>query len=212
MRFDIITIFPRILDSYIGESLLKKAREKGILFIHTHNLRDYTDDKHRKVDDSPYGGGPGMVLQVEPIAKAVESIKNQASDVRKRRVILFSLRGAAFDQAAAHRLAKYDQLIFICGRYEGVDERVAQYVADEEISIGNYVLSGGELPAAIVIESVARLLPGFLGKRESLEEDKGTYPVYSKPEIAVIGGKKRKVPKVLLSGDHKKIDEWRAGH
>jgi tRNA (guanine37-N1)-methyltransferase len=207
-RFDIITIFPRILDSYFNESLLKKAQDNGFLKIETHNLRDFTDDKHKKVDDSPYGGGPGMVLKAEPIAKAVEAVR--LKQAKRSRVILFSLRGKKFDQKAAHRLAKYDQLIFICGRYEGVDERVAKFVADEELSIGDYILSGGELPAAIVVESVSRLAPGVLGKLESLEELKGTYPVYTKPETVKIKSKNRKVPKVLLSGDHKKIDEWRA--
>ena len=208
MKFDIITIFPQILDSYFGESLLKKAQDKGLISIKTHNLRDFTDDKHRKVDDSPYGGGPGMVLKFEPIMKAVQKLKVQSLK-SKVRTILFSLRGKKFDQKEAHRLAKYDQLIFICGRYEGVDERGAQYVADEEISLGDFVLSGGELPATIVIEAVSRLIPGVLGKIESLEEKKGSYPVYTKPEIVKLSGKNRKVPPVLLSGDHKKIDEWR---
>lgn len=210
MRFDIITIFPKILDSYFNESLIKKAREKRLIEIFTHNLRDYTDDKHRKVDDSPYGGGVGMVLKAEPIAKAVEKVKGG----KKVRVILFSLRGKKFDQKEAHRLSKYSQLIFICGRYEGVDERVAQYIVDEEISVGDFVLSGGELPAAIVIESVARLIPGMIGKRESLEEIKGTYPVYTKPEairLKVKGQRLKviRVPKVLLSGNHKEIEKWR---
>ena len=207
-QFDIITIFPKILDSYFSESLLKKAQDKGLIKIQIHNLRDFTSDKHHKVDDSPYGGGPGMVLKVEPIAKAVEIAKRQASGVRKKRVILFSLRGKKFDQKEAHRLAKYGQLIFICGRYEGVDERVAKYVADEELSIGDYVLSGGELPAVIVIEAVSRLIPGMLGKSDSLEEHKGTYPVYTKPEsirskVKGQGPKVLRVPKVLLSGDLK---------
>lgn len=224
MRFDIITIFPHILDSYFSESLLKKAQEKGLIKIELHNLRDFTNDRHRKVDDSPYGGGPGMVLKAEPIEKAVEYVRNvgnvqmkqakrsnkQGNRTSRTRTILFSLRGKKFDQKEAHRLAKYNHLIFICGRYEGVDERVAQYIADEEISIGDFVLSGGELPAAVVIEAISRLVPGMLGKSESLEELKGTYPVYTKPESAKIGGKNRKVPTVLLSGDHKKIEEWRS--
>lgn len=215
-RFDIITIFPEILDSYFQESLLKKAQEKGLIKIQTHNLRDYTSDKHRKVDDTPYGGGPGMVLKFEPINHTVQILKRKAkSEKGKVRTILFSLRGKKFDQKEAHRLAKYEQLIFICGRYEGVDERVAKYIADEELSIGDFVLSGGELPAAIVIESVARLIPGMLGKMESLEEKKGSYPVYTKPEaikLKVKSGKSKviKVPKVLLSGNHKKINEWRS--
>ncbi|HEY4500133.1 MAG TPA: tRNA (guanosine(37)-N1)-methyltransferase TrmD [Candidatus Paceibacterota bacterium] len=208
-RFDVITIFPNILDSYFQESLLKKAQDKGLFSITTHNLRDFSEDRHRKVDDTPYGGGPGMVLKVEPIVKVVENIKNQNPTAKKKRVILFSLRGKKFDQAAAHRISKYDQLIFICGRYEGVDERVAQYIADEEISLGDFVLSGGELPAAIVIEAVARLIPGMLGTHDSLEEHKGTYPTYTKPETAIIDGKKRSVPKVLLGGNHAKIDAWR---
>lgn len=210
MRFDIITIFPNILDSYFNESLLKKAQTKGLLKIKIHNLRDFTNDKHHKVDDTPYGGGPGMVLKVEPIYKAVQFLKLKVKSKKpKVRVILFSLRGRKFDQKEAHRLAKYDQLIFICGRYEGVDERVAKYVADEELSIGDYVLSGGELPAAIVIEAVSRLVPGVLGKRGSLEELKGTYPVYTKPETVKLNVKNISVPKVLLSGDHRKIEEWR---
>ncbi|MDD5547332.1 MAG: tRNA (guanosine(37)-N1)-methyltransferase TrmD [Candidatus Pacebacteria bacterium] len=208
MRFDIITIFPNILDSYFNESILKRAGKNGLVEIKTHNLRDFTDDKHHKVDESPYGGGPGMVFKVEPIEQAVKSVKKQAGN-KKSRVILFSLRGEKFDQKIAHRLVKYDQLIFICGRYEGVDERVAEYIADEEISIGDYVLSGGELPAAIVTEAVSRLVKGVLGKHDSLEEFKGSYPVYTKPEIVKIKGKNRKVPDVLLSGDHKKIEEWR---
>lgn len=210
MKFDIVTIFPKILDSYFNESLLKKACDKGLIKISAHNLRDFTKDKHHKVDDRPYGGGPGMVLKADVVADVVKKVKGK----KKSRVILFSLRGKKFTQTEAHRLAKYDQLIFICGRYEGVDERVAEYVADEEISMGDFVLAGGELPAAIVIEAVSRLVPGVLGKLESLEENKGSYPVYTKPEILkmkVKGGKSKalKVPEVLMSGNHKKIDEWR---
>lgn len=221
-RFDILTIFPHILDSYFQESLLKKAQDKGLIKIQAHDLRDFTDDKHRKVDDTPYGGGPGMVLKIEPVIKAVASLKHQVSRKIKSRVILFSLRGRKFDQKETHRLAKYSQLIFICGRYEGVDERVAQYIADEEVSLGDFVLSGGELPAAIIIEAVSRLVPGVLGKRESLEELKGSYPVYTKPKELKISpqggsalggkGKVRQVPKVLLSGNHKEIEKWRISH
>ena len=218
MRFDIITIFPKILDSYLSESILKRAQAAGHITIATHDLRDFSDNRHKKVDDSPYGGGPGMVLQIQPIFKSVEfaksKCKNQKSKLRSR-VILFSTRGKTFDAKAAKRLAKYDQLIFICGRYEGVDERVATAIADEEISIGDFVLSGGELPAAVVIEAVARQIPGVLGKYESLEEIKGSYPVYTRPaefksKIKNQKSKLLRVPKVLLGGDHKKIDEWRA--
>lgn len=212
MKFDIITIFPKILDSYFAESILKRAQNKNLISIKAHNLRDFTLDKHHKVDDTPYGGGPGMVFKVEPIAKAVESIKRQATSKKKKtksRTILFSLRGKKFDSEVAKRLSKYDQLILICGRYEGVDERVAEYVADEEISIGDFVLSGGELAAGVLVDAVSRFIPGVLGKFESLEEIKGSYQVYTKPEIVKISSKKRKVPEVLLSGNHKKIEEWR---
>ncbi len=214
-HFDIITIFPKILDSYFNESLLKKAQEKGLIKILAHNLRDFTDDKHHKADDSPYGGGPGMVIKAEPVYRAVQFLKSKVKNQKSKvRTILFSLRGKKFDQKEAHRLAKYDQLIFICGRYEGVDERVAEAVADEELYIGDFILSGGELAAAIVIEAVSRLIPGILGKRASLEELKGSYPVYTKPETIKLKIKNQKskvlkVPKVLLSGDHKKIEEWR---
>ncbi len=206
MRFDILTIFPKILDSYINESIIKRAREKKLIKITAHNLRDFTTDKHRKVDDHPFGGGPGMVMKVEPVYRAVEKIKKN----KKSRVILFSTRGKKLDNAMAKRLAKYDQLILICGRYEGVDERVAEQIADEEISVGDYVLAGGELPAIVLTEVVARFVPGVLGKWESLEDVKGSYPVYTRPaEFQPKKGKNWKVPKVLMSGSHAKINEWR---
>ena len=243
MRFDVITIFPNALKSYLEESLIKRAIKNKIIDICAHDLRKFTKDKHHKVDDKPFGGGPGMVLKIEPIWRAVGSIlrnpKSQIPNPKKRKIvrtILFSTRGKKLDAKTAKRLSKYDQLVLICGRYEGVDERVAKHVADEEISIGDYILSGGELPAMVLIEAVSRFLPGFLGKHESLEEVKGSYPVYTRPEIFVPVGrlsflirankKVRKhaktvsststanrvrwpVPKVLLSGDHKKIAEWR---
>ncbi|MEK7174390.1 MAG: tRNA (guanosine(37)-N1)-methyltransferase TrmD [Patescibacteria group bacterium] len=215
MRFDIITIFPEILDSYLNESLMKRARSEKIIDVRVHNLRKWSNNRHGKVDDRPFGGGPGMVLQVGPIYRAVRSIiksksKKQRSKTSKTRVILFSTRGKAFNAAAAKRLARYDQLIFICGRYEGVDERVAKHVADEEISLGPYVLSGGELPALIVAEAVARFRPGFLGKTESLEEKSGSHPAYTRPPIfEPKRGAKWPAPEVLRSGDHKKIAAWR---
>ncbi len=205
-RFDIITIFPKILNSYIGESIIKRAIEKKLITIETHDLRGYTSDKHHKVDDKPYGGGPGMVVKVEPVYKAVKKIKKG----KKSRVILFSTRGKKFDSKAAKRLSKYDQLVFICGRYEGVDERVAKYVADEEISLGDFVLAGGELPAMMVTEAVARYLPGVLGKYESLEDVKGSFPSYTRPEVfEPKKGKRWAVPKVLTTGHHRNIAEWR---
>lgn len=209
MRFDLITIFPHIFDSYLKESLIKRASEKKIIDIRTHDLRKFSNDRHKKVDDKAFGGGPGMVLKVEPIYNAIQKLKPKNSN-QKTRVILFSTRGKKLDAKTAKRLSKYKQLILICGRYEGVDERVAEHVADEEISIGDYVLSGGELPALVLMESVCRFIPGFLGKSESLEDFKGSYPAYTRPEVFVSKkGKRWSVPKVLLSGDHKKIEEWR---
>jgi tRNA (guanine37-N1)-methyltransferase len=216
-RFHILTIFPGMLDSYLDESLFKRAREKKIISVRAYNLRDFSNDRHRKIDDRPFGGGPGMVFKIEPIYQAVEFIKKNAAkkNAKKIRTILFSPRGEKLDAKTAQRLAKYDDLIFICGRYEGIDERVAQHIADEEISIGDYILSGGELPALVVAEAISRFVPGFLGKEESLEEVNGSFPTYTRPEVfapAAKKGKKQKkwsVPKVLLSGDHKKVQEWR---
>jgi len=217
MIFDIITIFPKIFDGFLTESLLARAQKKRLIRIKIHNLRDWAKDKHRTVDDKPFGGGPGMVLKIEPIYKAVQYLKSKFKSQNlksKRRVILFSPRGKTFTQADAKRLAKYDQLILICGRYEGVDERVAEYLADEVISIGDYVLSGGEIPAMVVIEAISRLIPGVVGKKESVE--KLDFPQYTRPEVFEIKeGKKIKkltVPKVLLSGNHQKIAEWRKNH
>ena len=213
MHFNIITIFPKFFDSYFSESILKRAQKNGLIKIAAHNLRDFTSDPHHKVDDTPYGGGPGMVLKIQPIYDAVEFLKSKIKSKKSKvRTILFSTRGKKLDSKIAKRLSKYDQLILICGRYEGVDERVAQYIADEEISVGDYVLSGGELPAMVLVEAVSRYLPGVLGKYESLEEIKGSYPVYTKPEIFKLKAKSLKAwraPKVLLSGNHKKIAEWR---
>ena len=195
-----------MLDSYMNESIIKRAQEKKLLKIQAHDLRVFSGDKHHKVDDRQYGGGPGMVLKAEPIYKAVKKIAK-----KNARVILLSAAGKKFDAKAAKRLVKYNQLVFVCGRYEGVDERVAKYITDEEISIGDYVLTGGELPAMVIIDSVARHIPGVLGKEESLEEnrlDVGV-PVYTRPESMIIDKKKRNVPPVLLSGDHKKIEQWR---
>jgi len=210
MRFDIITIFPEIFDSYFKESLLKRAQEKKLLEIRAHNLRDWAQDAHKTVDDSPFGGGLGMVMKPEPIYRAVESLKIKNS---KFKVILFTPRGKKFTQKKATEYAKLNQLILICGRYEGVDERVGKYIAGEQISIGDYDLMGGELPAMVVTETVARLVPGVIGKEEFLKEhikDGGfvEYPQYTRPEVFSTW----KVPKVLMSGNHKKIEEWRTKH
>jgi tRNA (guanine37-N1)-methyltransferase len=210
MRFHVLTIFPDIFDSYIGESLFKRAAKSKIVSVRAYDLRLFTKDKHRKVDDRPFGGGPGMVLKIQPIWDAVKKIQNGALKKRKARVILFSTRGKRLDAKMARRLSRYDDLVLICGRYEGVDERVAEHVADEEVSIGDYVLSGGEIPALVLMEAVSRQIPGFLGKEESLEEVNGSFPTYTRPEIfSPKKGKTWGVPSVLLSGDHKKVDEWR---
>jgi tRNA (guanine37-N1)-methyltransferase len=203
-KFDIITIFPDLFSGFLSESLIAKAQKKRLISICTHYLRKWTTDRHQTVDGKPYGGGPGLVMIIEPIAKAVKALRQAQG---KRRVILFSPRGKQFTQKDAQRLAKYDQLIFICGRYEGVDERVADYIADEVVSVGPYVLNGGEVPAMLVIESVARLIPGFMHDADS--QNKEDHAQYTKPEAFVHGRKKLKVPPVLLSGNHAKIKEWR---
>jgi len=208
MKFDIITIFPKILDSYLQESIIGRAIERKIIKVKKWDLRDFSVLRHAKIDDRPYGGGPGMVIQVYPIYKAIRKITSR--DKGKIRIILFSPRGKKLNDKMISRLAKYDRLVLISGRYEGVDERVAKYIADESISIGDYVLSGGELPAMVLIEAVSRSIPGVLGKLESLETIKGSYPVYTRPEIFVSReGKKWRVPRVLLEGNHDKIQKWR---
>lgn len=208
MRFDVITIFPQTFDSYFGESILKRARVSKLVDIRVHDLRDYTKDKHRKVDDRPYGGGPGMVLQVAPLAAALQkSVKN-----KKHLIILFSATGRQFDAEKARQWArKYEQIVMVAGRYEGVDARIKKLYKMQEISIGPYVLTGGELPAMVVVDAVARHIPGVLGREESLEERRHGVglPVYTRPEVFIWHGKKYRVPKILLSGHQKKIDEWR---
>lgn len=235
MRFDLLTIFPKIFDSYIHESILGRAQEAGSIIINPVDIRAYAVDRHKTTDDKPYGGGAGMVMKVAPIYEAVinnsifkiQTTKRGLKHAKSQRIILLSAKGAQFTQAKAQQLTKYKQIILIAGRYEGVDERVATYIADEELSIGPYVLSGGEIPSLIVAEAVARLIPGVLGNKESLvgESFTGTitplridkqltkgYPVYTRPEIfSPKRGIVWKVPQVLLSGDHKKIDAWRRG-
>lgn len=214
-QFDIITIFPQILDSYFNESLFKRAQKNKLFKIKTHDLRRWTKDRHRTVDDRPYGGGVGLVFKVEPIARALSSVLGRSSAKRKKiRVILTAANGRKFTQATAKRLAKYDRLVFVCPRYEGVDARVEKMV-DEKISLGDYVLAGGELAAAAMMEAVARHWPGFVGKEESVAHDSHSstgyleHPQYTRPAVIDYQGKKLKVPKVLLSGHHGEIDEWR---
>ncbi len=236
MQFNIITIFPRIFDSYFNESILARARKEKLIEINTHDLRDYTSDKHKTVDDTPYGGGAGMVLKVGPIYEALvkivgrnklkyfkDRIRNQESGIRKNldknsktKIILLSAKGKKFDQAMAKRFSKLDELVLICGRYEGVDERVVKNLADEEVSVGDYILTGGEIPAMIVVDSVSRLIKGVVGNEESIKDESFSkrgyleYPHYTRPENFSPNKKTNwKVPDVLLSGNHKKIQEWR---
>lgn len=212
-QFDVLTIFPEAVMPYVEASILGRAQKKKLLKITVHNLRDWSKDRHQKVDDTPYGGGPGMLMKVEPFDLGVKALKKKQK-AKKVRVILTAASGKLFTQKDARRLAKNDQLIFLCGRYEGVDHRVEEHVVDESFSIGGYVLTGGELPALVMIDAIARMIPGVLGSKESLEseshDEEGAleYPQYTKPEVY----KKWNVPEVLLSGDHKKIEEWRKEH
>ncbi|HTS50231.1 MAG TPA: tRNA (guanosine(37)-N1)-methyltransferase TrmD [Bryobacteraceae bacterium] len=209
MRFHILTIFPEFFDGPFRHGVVAKARESGLIAIEIHDLRNWTHDRHRTVDDRPFGGGEGMLLKPEPIFEAVESIWPQRT--ASQRLVLLSAQGQRFDQPAARRLAEYPELFLICGRYEGIDERVAQHLADEELSVGDFVLSGGELAAAMVIDCVARLLPGVLGNadsaiQESFSQEKWLdCPQYTRP--ADFRG--WKVPEVLLSGNHEEIRRWR---
>lgn len=213
MNFQIITIFPEIFDSYLKEGMIGRALKNKKIKIKAHNLRDWTTDKHKTVDDSPYGGGAGMVMKVEPIYKAIKTIaKGRKSKTRK--IVLLSAKGKKWTQAMAKKYSKLKEVVFICGRYEGVDERILNFI-DEEISIGEYVLTGGELGALVMIDSIARLLPGVLGNEESSKEESYSvpgqleYPQYTRPEIFIAGKKKYKVPDILLSGNHEKIRRFR---
>lgn len=221
IRFDIITIFPKMFDSYFSEGIIKRAVKRGLIKINIYNLRDFANNKQKKIDDRPYGGGLGMVFQVEPIYMAIQSLKIKNKNSKsKTKIVLFTPRGKQFNQKMAYKMSKLKRIVMICGRYEGIDERVSKNIADLELSIGPYDLMGGELPAMVVLESVSRLIPGVLGKKEILKEriTKGggfiEYPQYTRPEKFFIANGKIawKVPKVLLSGDHKKIAEWRKKH
>ncbi len=227
MKFNVLTIFPEMIESYCKESILGRAQKKGTIHVSAANIRDFTDDKHKTVDDTPYGGGAGMVMKVEPLYKALKSIDAipfskvkglskvkkvfDGSLGKKKKTIFLSPRGKQFDQKMAKKLSSFDELTFICGRYEGIDQRVSDHLIDEEISIGPYVLAGGELGALVMIEAIARHIPGVLGNEQSIVEESHSesidaeYPQYTKPS-EFLGWK---VPDVLLSGDHKKIAKWR---
>ncbi len=215
MRFHLLTIFPSFFDGPFEHGVVARARKNGLIEIETHNLRDYAFDRHRSVDDRPFGGDEGMLLKVEPILLALEQIAARRPEA-KRRTVLLSAQGKLFDQAVAERWNGYDELVLVCGRYEGVDERVTEHLVDEEVSVGDFVLSGGEWAAGMIVDSVARLTPGVLGneassRRESFTPDEGgrmgilDYPHYTRP--AEFRG--WPTPEVLLSGDHEKIRRWR---
>jgi len=216
MTFNIITIFPEIFDSYFKESIIKRAQEKKLINIKVDDLRQWTADKHKTVDDTPYGGGAGMVMKAEPIIHAIKNIKKKTKS-KNIKIILLSAKGKKWNQQTAKKFSRLNNIILICGRYEGVDERVNKFI-DEEISIGDYVLTGGEIGALVIIDSVSRLLPGVLGNIESCKDESHStfgileYPQYTRPEAFRVDGKNYRVPKILLSGNHQKIKEWREKH
>jgi len=207
-RFDIVTIFPSIINAYLGESILKRAVRNGLLDVRVYDIRDYTTDKHRTVDDYPYGGGSGMVMKIEPMFNALKAI---GTDGEERRKILLSPQGRTYNQDIAEELLQDERrILLICGRYEGIDERVRETLIDEELSIGDYVMTGGELASLVIIDSVVRLCPGVLGDDDSSKEESFTwgildYPHYTRPPefMGLV------VPGMLLSGNHAKITEWR---
>ena len=208
MKFDVVTIFPRMVEAGLAEGVVRRGIDNGLVDARVHDLRVFTSDRHRTVDDVPYGGGPGMVMKVEPFVRAMDAIRAERGEPGA--VVLLSPQGKRFDQVAARRLHGLGHVVFLCGRYEGIDERVRELVATEELSIGDYVVSGGELPALVVIDAVSRLVPGVVGDRDSVEQDSFTfglldYPHYTRP--ADFAG--HKVPDVLLSGHHAQVGRWR---
>jgi len=208
MQIDVITIFPALVDSALSEGVVGRARARGLVDIGIRDLRDYTDDRHRTVDDVPFGGGPGMVMKAEPFMRAVEAVAGERG--QPSAVVLMTPQGRRFSQAAAERLSRLERLVLLCGRYEGVDERLAEAVVTEELSIGDYVLTGGELPALVVIDAVVRLVPGVVGDAGSVEADSFArglldHPQYTRPAT----WRGRDVPAVLTSGNHGAIEQWR---
>ena len=210
MKFDVMTLFPDMVNTVLGESIIGRARKAGVISLLAHNIREYSTDKHRNTDDTPYGGGVGMVMTCQPIYDCYRSILNNAPEGERRRVIYMSPRGRTFTHSVAKELTGYDRLIFLCGHYEGVDQRIIDEIVDEEISIGDYVVTGGEIPACIVIDAVSRLIDGTLSSAECYEGESHAsgileYPQYTKPRCFM----GREVPEVLLSGDHAKIERYR---
>lgn len=210
MRFDIMTLFPALVETVLSESIIGRAQKNGILQVHAHNIRDYSENKHRRVDDTPYGGGRGMLMAAPPVWNCWQAVLADVKEGEWVHTIYLSPRGKTYTQADAARLCRYDRLILLCGHYEGIDQRAVDAVADEEISIGDYVLTGGELPACILVDSVGRLIDGVLPEaecheKESFESGLLEYPQYTRPETF----RGERVPQVLLSGHHENIDKWR---
>lgn len=210
LRIDVITIFPELFEKFLEASILGNARREGEIAVAAHDVREWTTDRHRTVDDIPYGGGPGMVMKPEPLVEAIEAVAGERGAPGRSRVILLSPQGTRLDQEKVAELAREEHLVLVCGRYEGVDQRVIDLAVDEEISIGDFVLSGGEVPAMVVIEAVTRLVPGVLGnplsvERESFQDGRLEGPQYTRP--AEYRG--QMVPEVLRSGDHGEIERWR---
>jgi tRNA (guanine37-N1)-methyltransferase len=211
MRIDVITIFPGLFEAFRSTSLLGAAVESGIVGLAVHDLREFTKDRHRTVDDTPYGGGPGMVMRPEPLVEAIEALAGPKGESRSARVLLLSPQGRRFEQQRAQELAHTQHLVLVCGRYEGVDQRVVEIAVDEEVSIGDYVLAGGELPALVLIEAVTRLLPGVMGNPESAESESFQTGILEGPQYTRPPEYRGfEVPAVLRSGDHQAIARWRA--
>ncbi|MBI4121459.1 MAG: tRNA (guanosine(37)-N1)-methyltransferase TrmD [Candidatus Ryanbacteria bacterium] len=214
MKFTVLTLFPKAFDSYLGESILKRAQKSGRIKIDVIDIRKFTKDKHKTADDKPYGGGPGMVMMAEPILAAVQSVQKKVKS-KKSKIVILSAAGKKFDAKMAKNLSlNTDHLVLISGHYEGIDERVKKVLKAEEVSVGDYVLTGGELPAMVMIDAVSRHIPGVLGKYESLEGARYGIgvPAYTRPEVLVYRGKKYLVPQELTRGDHARIEAWRKEH
>ena len=208
MKFDVLTLFPEMVDNILSESIIGRARKAGILEINCINIRDYTTDRHNRVDDAPYGGGNGMIMQAEPIYNAYKHICENCD--KKPYVIYMSPQGKIFSQNTANKLLAHEHIVILCGHYEGVDERIIEEIVDEEISIGDYVLTGGEIPAAVVCDCVCRMIPGVLSNEECFSDESHfngmlEYPQYTRPPVFM----GREVPEVLLSGHHANIEKWR---
>lgn len=210
MKFHVMTLFPALVENVLAESIIGRAQKEGIISVNTYDIRDYTTDKHRKTDDTPFGGGMGMVMTCQPIFDCFEAVKGNFSENARTKVIYMSPKGRMFNHSVAKELSEYDELVFLCGHYEGVDQRAIDGLECDEISIGDYVLTGGEIPACIVIDATSRLIDGVLASSECYENESVAsgileYPQYTKPRSF----RGLEVPEILLSGDHKKIDRWR---